>query len=131
MTPPRSPRSTHVDDRGFTLIELMIIVSLMGLLALIGLASFDNFRGHARKSACVTHMRHLTGPAILHGIENSLENVDVTSDALLAAGLIPPQLGHCPDGTLAGSADYLLVYGAGQLADIDCNVLGAAHPFRP
>lgn len=131
MTPPQAPRSTVVDDRGFTLLELMIIMSLLGLLAMIGLASFENFRVYARKSSCVAHMRHLTAPAILYGIENSLENVDVQSDALLAADLIPPQLGQCPDGAHAGSGDYILEYGAGQLADIDCNVLGAAHPFTP
>lgn len=131
MTPPRTVRSKSLDDRGFTLMELMIVVSLLGLLAMIGLASFENFRVYARKSACVAHMRHITAPGILYGIENSVENADVTSDALVAADLIPPQLGHCPDGAHAGSADYILEYGPGQLDDVDCLVLGAAHPFTP
>lgn len=131
MTSPRRRPAVSNDESGFTLIELMIIMSLIGLLAMIGLASFENFKTYARRSACVAHQRHLSGPGILYGIENSLENVDVTSSVLVTADLIPPQLGQCPEGAHNGTADYIIEYGVGQMFDIDCDVMGVAHDYSP
>ncbi len=43
--------------KGFTLVEIMIVVAIIALLAAIAIPSFMRSRQDARKSACVNNLR--------------------------------------------------------------------------
>lgn len=46
---------------GFTLIEIMITVAIIGLLAVIAIPSFFTARTRSQRGVCVDHLRQIAG----------------------------------------------------------------------
>ncbi len=44
--------------KGFTLVELMVVVALVGILATIAIVQFTNYRGKAHNTASLSDLRH-------------------------------------------------------------------------
>ncbi|MFW5870951.1 MAG: type II secretion system protein [Verrucomicrobiota bacterium] len=61
---------------GFTLVEIMIVVAIIGLLASIAVPSFSKARNESRKTAFISDIRTYSGAAEMYMIEtgNYLED---------------------------------------------------------
>ncbi len=131
-SPPRVSATSVVSscEDGFTLLELMLIMSMMGLLMLIAFAGMANFKTYAMRTSCVSQQRHLVTPGLLYGFENGIANQDVSAQVLLHSDMIPQHLCNCPSTENNDSDDYTLVYLNGELADVTCNPMGALHPYQ-
>ena len=46
---------------GFTLVEIMIVVAIIGLLASIAIPNFVKARAQAQKNACISNLRQIDG----------------------------------------------------------------------
>lgn len=56
---------------GFTLVEMMIVVAIVGMLAGISIPSMMRSRNEAQKNACLSNLREIDGAKQQWGMDNS------------------------------------------------------------
>jgi prepilin-type N-terminal cleavage/methylation domain-containing protein len=65
---------------GFTLVEIMIVVAIIGLLAAIAIPNFVKARTTAQKNACINNLRQIDGAKEQMALEAKLKDGDAAVD---------------------------------------------------
>jgi prepilin-type N-terminal cleavage/methylation domain-containing protein len=95
---------------GFTLVEIMIVVAIIGLLASIAIPNFVKARSTAQKNACINNLRQIEGAKDQWALENGRKTGDATAsdsaaiDAYLKASPTCPTSGTYTYGAVGTSA---------------------------
>jgi type IV pilus assembly protein PilA len=72
-------------QRGFTLIELMIVVAIIGILAAVALPAYNDYTTRAQVAEAVELLAGLKGAVAAYGYENSSWPTMVTSSSTVTA----------------------------------------------
>lgn len=109
----------HKKTAGFTLVEIMIVVAIIGLLAAIAVPNFVNARTNARTSACINNLRLIDAAKEQWALEtNAADDAEPTEDEVktyLKGGAMPT----CPaDGSYSVEA-----IGTPPTCDVDGHTL--------
>ncbi len=112
---------------GFTLVEIMIVVAIIGLLAAIAIPNFVKARNTAQSNACINNMRQIDSAIQQWALEKGKKDTDAPVPAEVAEYIKGNALPKCPAG-----GDYVLPNSVGE-GTVTCpNATAAgAHTLGP
>ena len=84
-------------NAGFTLVEIMIVVAIIGLLAAIAIPNFVRARTASQENACINNLRVIDGAIQQWALENKQAATQIVTEANIIPFLKNP-VTVCPSG---------------------------------
>lgn len=104
---------------GFTLVEIMIVVAIIGLLAAIAIPNFVKARTTAQNNACINNLRQIDGAKEQWALESKVAPGTAANQSAINAYIKGNATPACPGG---GTYTYNAVDAAPT-----CSLSGSGH----
>lgn len=116
-------RKLRQEEQGFTLVELLVVVVILGILAGVGIQQFGNVQERARQSAHDANVKVLTSAAQMYVL---LEGVpDNETDKKLTKAnnnLVPYYLAEWPKSPWGGETEYTVKINVDEDKNVEIEV---------
>lgn len=87
----------HCRD-GFTLVEIMIVVAIIGLLAAIAIPNFVKARKTAQGNACINNLRQIDSAIQQFALEHNAKDDALINSTQVAEYMRNKEMPVCPTG---------------------------------
>lgn len=98
------------NQRGFTLLEMMVVVAIIAILAAVLIPNFTHARAQAATSACMANLKSVATAFELYYTDKQAypagTNANIDASATGASGVLSGYLGQPPEDPAAGSGKY-------------------------
>jgi prepilin-type N-terminal cleavage/methylation domain-containing protein len=117
-------------QRGFTIVELAVVMVVLTIITSIGLANFMKFRTRASYTSCISNQRHIVEASTLYisATNPGTEVIDVST--LTASGYLTPKVAGCPNSNARALDDYTIHIENNAVTAIDCKIKPVDHQWN-
>jgi type II secretion system protein G len=114
------------NQKGFTLIEVLLVVVILGILAAVALPRFMTTKAETELNTCRANLSAINSAAEEYHFKNDAYPSVGTDglDELLAAGYLPDGIPDCPQDADGDGTDYTITAGTFRAA---CAINAAEH----
>lgn len=97
-------------QRGFTLLEMMVVVAIIAILAAVLIPNFTHARAQAATSACMANLKTVATAFELYYTDKQAyptgTNANIDAAATSGSGVLSGYLGQPPEDPAAGTGKY-------------------------
>jgi type II secretion system protein G len=115
-----------VNRAGFTLVEIMIVVAIIGLLATIAIPNMIGARNRAQANTCISNMNQIDNAIQQFALENNKKDGDPVSAADIANYIKGNAMPTCP----AGNTAYVLGGTVNSVPAVTCPNAASTPPHK-
>jgi len=128
------PAYRRFRSEGFTLLEIMMVVLIIGLLAALAIPNFLSAREKAVTQSCLNNQRLIYDAAVMYELEagDTLEGMSRPEalQKLLDEGYLRNNgICECPASNVDDLDDYQIIYEDSNVVDVECTVGGNDHKW--
>ncbi len=116
----------NLPNAGFTLVEIMIVVAIIGLLAAMAIPNFAHARAEAQARACINNLRQIDAAAEEFAMENGRKDGDTISYPNDLTPFIKPNAAHTIPGCPAGGTYSMSAVGGSPICSLG-SMVNPAH----